>query len=294
MSKERVLLVGYGDIASRLAVQLAKKDYHLEALRRSSSTQDNGISLHQADCRDLSKVQQIIGTGFDVIVMTMVPTEMSDQGYKAGYIDTVNTVLKALTNTYHLPRLLLFVSSTSVYGQQDASWINEASPTEPSSYSGKRLLEAEQLLKDYQQKYKQAICCVRFSGIYGPGRRRLIDQVIAGKGTPAEPVLYSNRIHADDCAGVLTHIIEQQKIQPIAPLYLATDCQPVPLYEVKQWIAKILELPKNHLKNSTELTPARMLRSSKRCSNRRLLEAGYEFLYPTFKEGYQKLLEESE
>ena len=119
-------------------------------------------------------------------------------------MDTVTALLNTLASLNTQPRLIVFVSSTSVYGQKDASWVNEDSPAEPVSYSGKRLLEAEQLLLDSPH----TICNVRFSGIYGPGRQRLIRQVIEGHGTAKEPLLYSNRIHADDCAGVLAHLIE--------------------------------------------------------------------------------------
>ena len=36
--------------------------------------------------------------------------------------------------------------------------------------------------------------------------------------------------------------------------------------------------------------PSHRRAGSKRCRNRRLLESGYEFLYPTFREGYASLL----
>lgn len=283
---EKIALLGFGDIARRLVPYLFDAD--IRGIKRSP-IDDAPVDITLADCRDTAAMTGVLSEGFDVLVMTFTPTSMSDEGYKEGYVDTVTTVLNALKAQEHQPRLLLFVSSTSVYAQQDAQWVDESSITEPTSYSGQRLLEAEQLIESSGLPY----CCVRFSGIYGPGRRRLLEQVIDGHGSPKEPVLYTNRIHVSDCAGVLAHLMQRQKIksQGIESRYVATDCEPVPLYDVKQWMASTLGLPDDHLSVNTE-QPARMLRSSKRCSNKKLLESGYQFLYPTYREGYGDLLKE--
>ncbi|MGH1484692.1 MAG: NAD-dependent epimerase/dehydratase family protein [Cellvibrionaceae bacterium] len=281
-SQETVLLLGFGDIAKRLAKKLSSS-YQITGVRRRSELVQ-GITTVQADCSDLTEMQNLLTQHFDVIVVTMTPSEMSDEGYEKAYVQTVKTLLAALAHNAQTPRLLIFVSSSSVYGQQQGEWVDEQASTEPSSYSGKRLLEAENLLS--QSEF--ASCSVRFSGIYGPGRRRLIEQVVAGHGAAKEPVLYSNRIHSEDCAGILAYLIERQKTQVIAPVYLASDCEPTPLYDVKQWLAEQLALPVDHLKPKPL---GRTLRSSKRCSNKQLLATGYQFQYPTFKEGYRAVLE---
>ncbi len=278
---EKIALLGFGDIARRLLPHLS--DYEVTAVNRSPIETQARLVL--ADCRDHEQMTQLMKNKFDVVVMSFVPTQYDDQGYKEGYVDTVTAIIHALKQQRYRPRLLLFVSSTSVYGQTDGTWVDETSPTEPNSYSGRRLLEAEQLLA----ASGMTTCCVRLSGIYGPGRRRLIDQVVAGKGSPYEPLLYSNRIHSEDAAAVLAHLIKQQNATDLHPCYLATDCEPVPLHKVKQWIAKTLGFSNDHLQEN-EQVPGRMQRSSKRCSNTRLLDSGYEFHYPTFREGYYDLI----
>ena len=285
MVQEKIALLGFGDIARRLVPHLSHAN--VTGVRRSV-VENATINSVSEDCRDLAQVENIIREGFDVIVMTFVPTQRSDQGYKEGYVDTVSTVLEALDKQDHQPRLLVFVSSTSVYGQKDASWVDESLVAEPANYSGHRLLEAESLLANSGYPY----CSVRFSGIYGPGRGRLIDQVLAKQGSPAEPVVYTNRIHSEDCAGVLAHLIEYSTTNAPAPYYIATDCEPVPIYDVKMWIAKALGFETGHLQVDHS-SPSRVFRSSKRCSNQKLLETGYQFRYPTFREGYGALLNES-
>ena len=295
--KQKLLLLGFGDIAKRLAKKASNK-YDITGIRRSADTY-TGVNVIQADCRDDTAMIDVTRKNFDIIVISMTPDDMSDSGYQQAYVQTVQTLLCALHKNNMSPGLIIFVSSSSVYGQHNNEWVDENSETLPNSYSGKRLLEAEKLLID--SSYTSSI--VRFSGIYGIGRQRLIEQVRAGNGARQEPVLYSNRIHSDDCAGVLAHIIERQReSKKIESIYLATDCKPSPLYDVKYWLAEQLGLKGDQLK-STPLTSGllnsrtlnssaggRTLRGSKRCSNQRLLDSGYQFLYPTFKEGYKMVL----
>lgn len=295
MTQETILLLGFGDIAQRLTKRLGQNpsnNYSITGVRRSKmdsehsdTAQVNTVQLDmvQADVRDETMMTSLLQKTFDVIVVTMTPSEMNDEGYRQAYVETSQVLLQTLEAQSYQPRLIIFVSSTGVYGQQNTEWVDEHSATLPSVYSGKRLLEAEQLFL----KSKIPCCIVRFSGIYGPGRQRLIEQVIAGHGAAKEPVLYSNRIHADDCAGVLAHLIEKQKRDKIESLYLATDCEPVPLYDVKQWLAGQLALSENHLQPKPL---GRTLRSSKRCRNTRLLESGYQFIFPTFRDGYRSVL----
>lgn len=283
-SQEKLLLLGCGDIAQRLASRLGEK-YTITGVRRQPRPVP-GLELLQADCRALDDMRRVLQQPQDVIVMTMTPSDSSDLGYQQAYVDTMKTLLQALSEQAYQPRLILLVSSTSVYGQQQGEWVDEQSPTEPSHYSGKRLLEAERLLRVSPYRH----CIVRFSGIYGPGRRRLIDQVIAGHGTAKTPLLYSNRIYIDDCVGVLAHLIEKQKTRTIDPLYLASDSAPVALYEVKQWLAEQLGYGPEYLQPKSLESLGRNLRSSKRCSNQRLLESGYLFECPTFREGYRRVL----
>ncbi len=282
-TKENILLIGFGDIAQRLSKKLFNQ-YDITGIRRSKFHYP-GVSVVQANILDTSAMASLLQTKRDVIVITLTPDDMSDEGYQSAYVKPLEVLLTSLAGQDYRPRLILFISSTSVYGQQNAEWVDEISITEPKSYSGQRLLEAEKLLLNSHF----SSCVVRFSGIYGPGRQRLIEQVIEGQGAEKEPILYSNRIHADDCAGVLQHLIEKQKYETIETHYLASDCEPTPLYEVKQWLAQQLNLPKEHLKPKAL---GRTLRSSKRCRNQRLLYSGYQFLYPNYQAGYRKVLED--
>ncbi|MFT7387787.1 MAG: nucleoside-diphosphate-sugar epimerase [Candidatus Endobugula sp.] len=282
MKKEKIALLGFGDIANRLSSYLS--EHHVVGVKRSKISHPS-VTIDTADCCDPLQMERVLSVGFDVLVITFTPTEMSDAGYEQGYVVPVKAILAALNQQTVKPRLIVFVSSTSVYAQKNGSWVDEQSPAEPESYSGRRLREAEELIAASDYTY----CHVRFSGIYGRGLGHVVEQVMAGKGTAKKPVVYTNRIHADDCAGVLAHLIQQQKEQAIQPIYIASDHQPTSLHEVKEWMRRKLSLPDDHFQQIVPMA-ARTLRSNKRCSNQQLLDSGYVFIYPSFKQGYATLL----
>ncbi|MEO2092124.1 MAG: sugar nucleotide-binding protein, partial [Gemmataceae bacterium] len=89
---------------------------------------------------------------------------------------------------------LLYISSTSVYGQTDGAWIDETSPTEPLEESGRVILEAEQTLR----QFRPDAVVLRFAGIYGPGRVLRKASLLKGEPVPGDPDRFINLIHVDD------------------------------------------------------------------------------------------------
>merc|ERR1711879_367047 len=111
--------------------------------------------------------------------------------------------------------------------------VDETSEPQPSSFAGQELLAAEQAL------LKHAIpgTIVRFTGIYGPGRNRMIEQARHGGHCDPEPSVWTNRIHRDDCVGVLLLLIEKTLAgDTLDDVYLATDDAPATLYDVLEWM----------------------------------------------------------
>jgi len=107
--------------------------------------------------------------------------------------------------------------------------------------------------------------------------------VRSGAGCAAEPVLWTNRIHRDDCAGVLHHLVELDRPQA---RYIGVDCEPTPQCVVMDWLADRLGVA-----HPPRTGPGERRRGgSKRCSNARLVDSGYRFVYPTFREGYAAVL----
>jgi nucleoside-diphosphate-sugar epimerase len=170
-AQEKLLILGCGDIGLRLVRQLSADHYLIQGVRRREIPHGfPNFTWVTADLYQPSSISAILKASTpDVILVTMTPDDRSDHAYKKAYVDTCQSLIENLRLLQQKPRLILFVSSTSVYVQDDGSWIDELSVTEPKTFSGQRLLEAETLLRTSDLP----VLIVRFSGIYGPGRTRL-------------------------------------------------------------------------------------------------------------------------
>lgn len=274
----KILFLGCGDIAQRTVAQLPDQ-YQCFGLKRNPENLPSAITPFKGDVSDYRQLQAVLGEHFDVLVATLTPDEFTEQAYRSAYLEAANSLQRALATIDRQPKWVIWVSSTSVYGDTRGAWVDEDSPTEPQTFSGRTLLAAEEVIQQLPCNHT----LVRFSGIYGPGRTRMINQVLAGKGRPAEPEQWSNRIHSDDCAGVLTHLIGLLSEGEVPePLYLASDSEPVTQHDLRRWLA--IQLGVELQEEAANRGPIR------RCSNRRLLRSGYQFKYPSYREGYRSLL----
>lgn len=277
MADQQILIVGCGDIGSRTAVKLVAKGHQVWGGRRSAAELPESVQALRLDVSDLNswfdlEVQP------DYILYSVAAGGFTEASYQSAYADGINNMLTWLTEQRMEPKRIFFVSSTSVYGQNEGETVEEETPTLPQGFAGRIMLEAENALRN--SVYQHSI--IRFSGIYGPGRDLLIRQVKQGRIAPEVPVMYSNRIHSEDCAGVIEHLLALDLAgETIDSLYLATDQGSAPIYEVMRWMADELGV------TPTEIVEApTKRRASKRCLNQRLLATGYQFQYPTYREGY--------
>lgn len=277
----RILIVGAGDVGGNLAACLSGKGHEVWGVRRTAQTTADGTRWLQADVTNPETLVNL-PVACDVVVYSVASPVFSKEGYHAYYYQGMCNVLAALQGP--APKRVIFVSSSSVYHQTGGEWVDETSPTEPTSFAGKEMLAAEQALL----KHEFPGTAVRFTGIYGPGRNRLIEQARHGGHCDPEPPIWTNRIHRDDCVGVLDLIISKVLAgEPVDDLYLATDNEPAPLFDVLEWLKdRIGDVEPDHD------MPETSRRANRRCSNKRLLELGYQFRFNHYREGYDVLLTE--
>ncbi|OLY77286.1 NAD(P)-dependent oxidoreductase [Pseudomonas sp. ATCC PTA-122608] len=282
MSAPSVVIAGCGDVGSRLATQLLAKGWEVHGLRRDVSRLPGGVigiagDLFKEDCPDTWPVG-----GVDYLVYCAAATDHDEAGYRAAYVQGLQHVLEWLNDYGQEPKHLLFVSSSSVYGQQNGEWVDESSATQAGGYSGQVMLEAEQVALDSGIPAS----VVRLTGIYGPGRERLSTQVREGYRVTIDPPLYGNRIHVDDAAGLLAFLLlHVEQGGALDNCYIGVDDAPAPLAEVVDWLREYLGV--------TEWAADASVRraGSKRCSNARAKALGWGPKYPSYREGYAAILE---
>lgn len=297
MTNKKVLIAGCGDLGVKVAALLLQ-DHDVECwgLRRHPPAGDalthgrlKWISADVSDAGSLANLPE----GIADLVYCAAPGERSEDAYSAVYLHGLQNVVREITirsesksrSAFKLNRIV-FVSSTAVYGDHGDAWIDESTPTAPKAFNGRILVETEQWLDAYAAAHTGVkATSARLSGIYGPGRNHLIEKLRHGQATAPEGLTHwVNRIHIDDAAAAIVHILNLP--QP-APLYLVTDSTPLPMRTLYDELARLVGAP------SPAIGPAPASVGSKRLSNQRLIDSGFTFKWPDCRIGHAALLAKS-
>lgn len=281
ISLPSVMIVGCGDIGGRLATQLLALGWRVYGLRRDVGRLPAGVIPVAGDLFTAVCPADWPQGALDYVVYSVAASTHDEAGYQAAYVDGVHRVMDWLSECGQRPKRFVFVSSTSVYGQKDGEWVDETSPTEAQSFSGQLMLKAEAAAS--HDGFPTT--CVRLSGIYGPGRQALLNQVRQGYRVIETPPLYGNRIHADDAAGLLAFLLScAERDEALEACYIGVDDAPEALFDVVAWLRGFLGV--------TEWAAEASVRraGSKRCSNARARALGWTPRYPSYREGYAAIL----
>ncbi len=277
----QVLIAGCGYVGEALGACLAAKGHVVWGLRRHPENLPSKVHPLAGDLT-VPKTLHRLPAGLDFVFYTAAPDVSSDEAYRETYVDGLRHLLEALQGQHQQPRRVFFTSSTVVYAQSGGEWVDEMSPTEPPHFNGIRMLEAERLVLDSPLP----ATVLRLGGIYGPGRAGLIERVRRGEAVCAEgPPVYTNRIHRDDCAGALQHLMALDQPDDV---YIGVDHEPGEECETLRWLAVKLGVPPPRAERASGAGSRR--RGNKRCRNAKLVGSGYVFRYRTFREGYAALL----
>ncbi|WP_426688920.1 NAD-dependent epimerase/dehydratase family protein [Rhodanobacter ginsengiterrae] len=274
---ERILLAGCGDLGERVAQRLLADGAEVWALRRHPPARGTaGIHWLRGDLTDPASLGELPAGITDVIYLP-APDVRDKASYRAVYVDGLRHLLEALDRRQL--RRLLFVSSSAVHGEHDGDWVDEATPVAPLGFNGAVLHEAEQWLAE--QPLRSVV--LRLAGLYGPGRLQLIERLRTGQlRVPREAPHWANRIHVDDAAAAIVHLL--QLADPL-PLYLGVDDTPMPLDELYDFLAALTDAP------LPGEGPPPVGVGSKRLSNARLRASGWAPQWPDSREGHAALFD---
>ncbi|MFF2245979.1 SDR family oxidoreductase [Arthrobacter sp. NPDC058130] len=285
-----VLLAGCGDLGTEAGLRFAAAGHRVVGWRRSPEKLPAAIEGVAADLG--SGELPPIPEDTTAVVVAIAADSPTEDAYRAAYVDGLAHVLDAVLASGASVRRVLFVSSTAVYGDAAGGWIDERTTPEPGGFSGRIIREAEELLYSRLRGTGITPVVLRLGGIYGPGRTRLIDQVRGGTAVIPASSRFTNRIHRDDAAAAIVHLCTMDAVP--GPVYVGVDNEPAELGEVLGFLAEELGLPRPASESVGAAVSAAGGEASrggnKRASNGLLRSTGFEFQYPSFREGYRAIL----
>jgi nucleoside-diphosphate-sugar epimerase len=275
---KKLVILGCGFVGVRAARLFAQGGWDVTGVTRSAASAAGlarepfrAMACDITDPGSLSAARELHGA--EAVISAVSSGRGGEDAYREVYLGGIRNAIACLN-----PGRVLFVSSTSVYGQNDGSWVTEESQAEPLSATSQILRQAEDVALGHGG------IVARLAGIYGPGRsvllRKFLDKtaVIEGDGSR-----HINQIHADDAAGALFHLVAGDLP---AGIYNVADDWPATQLTCYQWLAERLGQPLPP-RGAIDVNRKRGV-TDKRVSNARLRSLGWTLKYPSLREALER------
>lgn len=291
MALPRALIVGCGYLGQRLA-RVLNSDFALYGIVRSTTTVRvlRGLKI-QPIVLDLDAVthQDISPTWYENSLLFYFAPPPLD-----GESDTrLHRFLNALTSR---PLVLVYVSTTGVYGDLRGATADETTAINPQTHRARRRASAEEITRVWCHEHAVRRVVLRVPAIYGPRRLPLArlrggDPIIAENESPI-----INRIHVDDLVQACAAVASNDNARGI---YNVTDGNAMTMTAYLKCVAKLANIPlpptismeEAHLTLDTAMLS--YLDESRRISNERMInELGVKLKYANVDEGIRASLDE--
>ena len=127
-----ILIAGCGYVGTALGHLLIADGHRVWGLRRQPHLCSGDIIPL---CGDLSQADTKIDfpSALGIVFYAVAPDGRTDDAYRTAYVNGPTNLLAQLEQQNQSIQRAFFVSSTSVYDQQNGEWVDEESTTEPTS-----------------------------------------------------------------------------------------------------------------------------------------------------------------
>ncbi|NJD24374.1 MAG: NAD-dependent epimerase/dehydratase family protein [Betaproteobacteria bacterium] len=291
---QKILIVGCGDVARRLLPRLLPR-YRVFALLRdpakAAAWRAAGATPLLADLDDRKRLARIAGLADLVVHLAPPPGEGTDD-------PRTRNLVAALGRARSLPRRLVYVGTTGVYGDCAGACIDETRRLDATNARAVRRVAAERRLRAWGRRSGVTVTLLRAPGIYAADRLP-IERL--KKGLPAlvdRDDGYTNHIHADDLAAACVAALRRGRANRTCNVVDDSDLK---MGDYFDRVAAAFGLPRPPRVTRDEaertLSPLQMsfMRESRRIGNRRLRqELKLRLVYPTVDDGIAAALARKE
>ena len=226
--RQRVLIVGCGDVGLRTAGQLGAPQSQRVRLMALTSSPERlgllracGITPLLGNLDDAHSLQRLAGLAHRVLHLAPPPTDRRGASERDPRSLALVRVLRLRTP----PRALVYGSTTGVYGDCAGQRVRETRSVNPHTPRAQRRVDAEKLMR-FLGRTGVRVSVLRIPGIYAPDREGGTPRERLLKGTPvlaAKEDVYTNHIHAHDLARACAAALWRGKPQRVVNVTDDTD-----------------------------------------------------------------------
>ena len=285
--RERVLLIGCGDVGLRVAGQLRGR-VRLLALTSSpdrvGALRAQGLAVLQGDLDEPASIARLAGLATRVVHLAPPPGE--------GAADPRTTSLLRALRLRTSPASLVYGSTTGVYGDCGGDRISESHPVAPRTLRGQRRVDAEQAVRFFGRSATVRAGILRIPGIYAPDREGGTPRERLQRGTPvlrSEDDVFTNHIHADDLARALVAALWRGRPQRVVNAVDDTELKMGDWFDLAADVYGLPRPPRVSREEARQALPPTLLSfmsESRRLGNDRLKrELRVRLRYATVREG---------
>lgn len=199
----RLLIVGCGDVVRRALPEL-QGHWRLYALvrQRDAALAALGVTQLVGDLDRPDTLRRLGGLA-DAVLHSAPPDDAGTRDIRT------QRLIAALRRRGSLPRHLVYISTSGVYGDCQGARVSEHRSPRPHSARGQRRLSAETALRHFGRHGGCTVSLLRAPGIYAADRLPVERLKRALPLYRAEDDVYTNHIHAEDlaraCIAALRH-----------------------------------------------------------------------------------------
>ena len=226
--RQRVLIVGCGDLGLRTAGQLGAPQSQRVRLMALTSSPERvrflracGITPLLGNLDDADSLKRLAGIAHRMIHLAPPPTDR--QG--ASDRDPRSLALVRALRLRTPLKALVYASTTGVYGDCGGQRVNETRTVNPHTPRAQRRVDAENLMR-FLGRSGVRVSILRIPGIYAPDRQGGTPRERLLRGTPvlvAKEDVYTNHIHANDLARACAAALWRGKPQRVVNVTDDTD-----------------------------------------------------------------------
>jgi len=287
MNTIKVFCFGFGQVAKHFVKKIISQNLTLElsVTSRQETHQEvfEGINFTSYEFEN-DKFDENINLKIkeaDYILVSVPPISGEDIVIKNFKIPLKNTKSKWIT----------YLSATSVYGDHNGEWVNEQSDTKPSTLNGKNRLKAENDWRVFSKENNLPLQIFRLSGIYSK-QNNILKRLKTGQAKIIKKEKhFFSRIHVEDIANILFISLKKFKTNEI---FNISDDQPASQEEVAAYGALLLKMNKPNPLKIEDLEEGMLkdfYKESKKVDNKKIKNFfNYQFIYPSYKEGLDNIV----
>lgn len=202
---KRLLIIGCGDVALR-AIPLLTNRYRVYALVRDPSKcaalRALGVMPLLGDLDERNSLARVAGLADVVLHFAPPPNRGVRDTRTHNLLSALSRVCFKQGRSSKLPKRLVYISTSGVYGDCAGAWVSETHRLNSTSPRSLRRLDAEIQIRHWARRNRVNATILRVPGIYAADRLPLSR---LQQGTPAilaSEDSYTNHIHADDLAHI--------------------------------------------------------------------------------------------